>query len=196
MKIGFIGAGSVAQTYAKYFVRQGHEVVLSNSRGPETLLELTDSLGPNVRAGTVQEAADQEIVILSVRWEHAKQALAEVSDWKGRILVDATNRPVDEDTQGKTSSEIIASYAPGARLVKALNTLVVNWIQDHSDKKPNLVLFLSGDDAEAKQKLTSILDESGFVPVDLGCLAESGKLQDFGGPLSGLHLDVIKQLKF
>jgi hypothetical protein len=196
MKFGFIGAGNVAQTYAKHFVRHGHEVVLSNSRGPDSLIELARSIGPNARAGTVKEAAKQDIVILCVRWEQAKQALAEVSDWNGRILVDATNRPLEEDTKGKTASEIIASYAPGARLVKALNTLVVNWIQDYSDNKPKLVLFLSGDDAEAKRKLARALEETGFVPVDLGGLIEGGKLQELGAPLSGLHLDLLKRLEF
>jgi hypothetical protein len=196
MKFGFIGAGNVAQTYAKHFVRHGHEVVLSNSRGPDSLIELARSIGPNARAGTVKEAAKQDIVILCVRWEQAKQALAEVSDWNGRILVDATNRPLEEDIKGKTASEIIASYAPGARLVKALNTLVVNWIQDYSDNKPKLVLFLSGDDAEAKRKLARALEETGFVPVDLGGLIEGEKLQELGAPLSGLHLDLLKRLEF
>jgi 8-hydroxy-5-deazaflavin:NADPH oxidoreductase len=195
MKFGFIGAGNVAQTYAKHFVRHGHEVVLSNSRGPDSLAELVRSIGPKAKAGTVQEAAKQEIVILAVRWERAKEALAEVSDWNGRILVDATNRPLNEDTQGKTGSEIIASYVPGARLVKALNTLVVSWIQDYSDKKPKSVLFLSGDDADAKQKLARALEETGFVPVNLGGLIDGGKLQQFGGPLNALHLDLIKRMK-
>jgi predicted dinucleotide-binding enzyme len=196
MKIGFIGAGNVAQTYAKHFVRHGHEVVLSNSKGPDSLAELVRGIGPNARAGTVEEAGNQDIVILAVRWEQAKQALAEVSNWNGRILVDATNRPLDEDAGGKTGSEVIAGYAPGARLVKALNTLVVNWIQDYSDEKPKLVLFLSGDDAEAKGKLAGALEETGFVPVDIGGLIDGGKLQQFGGPLNALHLDLLKRLKF
>ena len=196
MKFGFIGAGNVAQTYAKHFVRHGHEVVLSNSKGPDSLAELVRSIGPNAKAGTVKEAAKQDIVILAVRWEHAEQALAEVSDWNRHILVDATNRPLEEDTKGKTSSEVIASYAPGARVVKALNTLVVNWIQDYSDKKPKLVLFLSGDDADAKRKLARALEETGFVPVDLGGLIDGGKLQEFGAPLSALHLDLLKRLEF
>ena len=196
MKFGFIGAGNVAQTYAKHFVRHGHDVVLSNSRGPDSLIELARSIGPNARAGTVKEAAKQDIVILCVRWHQAKQALAEVSDWNGRILVDATNRPLDEDTKGKTASEIIASYAPGARLIKALNTVVVEWIQDYSNKKPKTVLFLSGDDADAKRKLARALDETGFVQVDLGGLIEGGKLQEFGAPLSGLHLDLLKRMEF
>ena len=196
MKFGFVGAGNVAQTYAKHFVRHGHDVVLSNSRGPDSLIELARSIGPNARAGTVKEAAKQDIVILCVRWHQAKQALSEVSDWNGRILVDATNRPLDEDTKGKTASEVIASYAPGARVVKALNTVVVEWIQDYSNKKPKTVLFLSGDDADAKRKLARALEETGFVPVDLGGLIEGGKLQEFGAPLSGLHLDLLKRLEF
>ena len=143
-----------------------------------------------------QEAAKQNIVILCVRWHQAKQALAEVSDWNGRLLVVATNRPLDEDTKGKTGSEVIASYAPGARLVKALNTLVVKWIQDYSEKKPKSVLFLSGDDADAKRKLARALEETGFIPVDLGGLIDGGRLQQFGGPLNALHLDLLKRLEF
>ena len=196
MKFGFIGAGNVAQTYARHFVRHGHAVVLSNSKGPDSLAELVRSIGPKAKAGTVKEAAKQDIVILAVRWEQAEQALAEVSDWNGRILVDATNRPLEEDTQGKTASEVIASYASGARVVKALNTLVVNWIQDYSDKKPKLVLFLSGDDTDAKRKLAGALDETGFIPVDLGGLIDGGRLQQFGGPLNALHLDLLKRLEF
>jgi predicted dinucleotide-binding enzyme len=196
MKFGFIGAGNVAQTYAKHFVGHGHEVVLSNSRGPDSLSEIVRDMGQHARAGTVQEAAKQEIVILAVRWEQAKQALDEVSDWNGRILVDATNRSSDEDLQGKTGSEVIASYATGARVIKALNTLVVDWIQDFSDRKSKLVLFLSGDDADAKLKLAGAVEESGFVPVDLGGLVDGGRLQDFGAPLSGLHMDLIKRLEF
>lgn len=196
MKLGFIGAGEVAQIYAKHFVRHGQEVVLSNSRGPDSLIELARSIGPNAKAGTVKEAAKQDIVILCVRWEQAKQALAEVSDWNGRILVDATNRPLDEDSKGKTASEVIASYAPGASVIKALNTIVVEWLQDYSDKKPKTVLFLSGDDADAKRQLARALEETGFVPVDLGGLIDGGRLQQFGGPLLGLHLDLINRMAF
>jgi len=195
MKIGFIGAGQVAQRYAHHFSQNGHEVMLSNTRGPESLKEHVRNLGSNVKAGSVSEAASQELVILAVRWEHAKQALAEVADWKGRVLVDATNRPADAETHGKTASELIASYAPGARLVKALNTLVINWMPDPSENTDKLVLFISGDDHDAKQKLARVLDDSGFAAVDLGGLKESARLQDFGGPLSGLHMNLVKRMK-
>jgi 8-hydroxy-5-deazaflavin:NADPH oxidoreductase len=196
MKIGFIGAGNVAQVYARHFVRHGHEVVLSNRRGPETLAGLVNRLGPKARAGTVQEAANQDFTILAVRWDQAAQALAGVPDWKGRILVDATNRSSDDETRNRLASEVIAGYAPGARLVKGLNTLVVDWIEDAPDNKTKLVLFLSGDDADAKQKVARALDASGFVPVDLGGLAGGGRLHEFGAPLSGLHLNLIRRLEF
>ena len=195
MKIGFIGAGNVAQTYATYFVQSGHEVVLSNSRGPDSLAELVHGLGPNAKAGTVKEAAMQDLVILCVRWEQAKQALAEVSDWEGRLLIDATNRPSNQDSTGKTSSEIIASYAPGAKVIKALNTLVVSWIPSYSENKNKLVLFMSGDDKAGKRTLARLLDGIGFAPVDLGGLAEFGRLQEFGAPLSGLHMNMIKRMQ-
>jgi predicted dinucleotide-binding enzyme len=195
MKIGFIGAGAVAQTYAKFFVQHGNQVVLSNSRGPGSLSELVRSLGSNARAGTVEEAAMQDIVVLCVRWHQAKQALAEVPNWNGRVLVDATNRPSDEENKDQASSELIASYAPGASVIKALNTLVVSWIPDPSQNKDQLVLFMSGDDQAAKQKLARMLEGSGFVPVDLGGLLEFGKLQELGAPLSGLHMALIKRMK-
>jgi len=200
MKFGFIGAGEVAQTLAKHFVRHGHEVVFSNSKGPDSLIELARSIGPNARAGTVNEAAEQDIVILCVRWRQAKQALAEASNWNGRILVDTTNHflsldpLVVEDTKGKTSSEVIASYAPGARVIKAFNTVVMEWIQDYSNKKPKTVFFLSGDDADAKRKLACALEETDFIPVDLGGLIDGGRLQQAGGPLLGLHLNLLDRI--
>ena len=116
MKFGCIGAGEVAQIYARHFVRHGHEVVLSNSRGPDSLIELARSIGPNARAGTVKEAAKQDMVILCVPWHQAKQALAEVSDWNGRILVDATNRTLAEDSTGKTASEPAGQPRTGRRV--------------------------------------------------------------------------------
>jgi predicted dinucleotide-binding enzyme len=81
-------------------------------------------------------------------------------------------------------------------VVKALNTVVVEWIQDYSNKKPKTVLFLSGDYADAKRKLARALEETGFVPVDLGGLIDGGRLQQFGGPLNALHLDLLDRMEF
>src|SRR5258708_5629089 len=92
MKIGFLGAGAVAQTIAKHVLPHGHEVMFSNSRGPDSLASLVSQLGRGATAGTAQQAAAQDLVVLAVAWARVQSALSAISDWKGRILVDATNR--------------------------------------------------------------------------------------------------------
>src|ERR1700759_1839026 len=92
MKIGFIGAGTVAQTIARHVLPFGHKVLLSNTRGPESLTSVIEKLGSGATAGTPQEATEQEIVVLAVMWPSVQRALMTIPDWKGRVLVDATNR--------------------------------------------------------------------------------------------------------
>src|ERR1700728_3359851 len=114
MQIGIIGAGTVAQTLAKHFLPLGHEVMLSNTRGPASLALDIMKLGAGASAGTPQQAAEQDIVILAVMWKDVQAAFFSVPDWSGRILVDATNRMAGGepmtivDISGRTSSEIVA----------------------------------------------------------------------------------------
>ena len=90
--VGTIGAGTVAQTIARLALAAGHKVMLSNSRGPESLADLVGELGANASAGTVAEAARADIVILAVGWEQVPAAVKDVPDWNGRIVIDATNQ--------------------------------------------------------------------------------------------------------
>ncbi len=194
MQFGFIGAGNVAQTIARHILPFGHEVLLSNSRGPDTLADIVRKLGRGASAGTPQQAAEQDFVVLSVEWPRVPEALASVPDWSGRTLIDATNRinpdnPSDlGDLSGPTSSEIIADQAVGATVVKAFNSIPMQWIEDASPGKPRTVLFVSGDDASAKNALIEVLEQVGFAAVDLGTLAIGGRQQQVGGPLAGLNL--------
>ena len=194
MKIGFIGASTVAQTIAKHALLLGHQAMLSNSRGPDSLAEVVKELGAGATAGTTQQVAEQDIVVLAVRWSNVQPALFGVSDWKGRILVDATNRVASYaplslgDLSGRTSSEIVADLAPGAKVVKAFNSVPMSWISDFSPAKPRTVLFISGDDADAKKPVNNLIEEVGFSCVDLGSLAVGGRLQQLGGPLAGVRL--------
>jgi predicted dinucleotide-binding enzyme len=194
MKIGFIGASAVAQTIAKHLLPLGHQVMFSNSRGPASLAELVKELGPAASAGTPAQAADQDIVVLAVNWVSVQAALSQVSDWKGRVLVDATNRiaslsPMSlGDISGRTSSEIVADLAPGAKVVKAFNSVPMAWISNFAEDKPHTALFVSGDEAEAKATVTGLIEEAGFAAVDLGSLAVGGRLQQLGGPLAGINL--------
>jgi predicted dinucleotide-binding enzyme len=194
MKIGFIGAGPVAQTIARHALAVGHQVVLSNSRGPESLAAVVAQLGAGAAAGTTKEAAEQDLVVLAVKWWHTQAALFSVGDWTGRILVDATNRVASleplalGDITGRTSSEIVADLAPGAKVVKAFNTLPMSRISDFSSSKPKTAFFVSGNDVGAKKVVTDLIEEFGFYSLDLGSLAEGGRLQQTGGPLVGINL--------
>ena len=193
MKIKFIGAGVVAQTISRHVLPFGHRVLLSNRRGPDSLASVVKGLGTGAEAGTPQQAAEQDIVVLAVNWPSVQAALFSVTDWKGRILVDATNRVAGYnpltlgDISGRTSTEIVADLAPGAKVIKAFNSVPMSWISDFSSSKPRTVLFISGDD-EAKKPLNDFIEQVGFSCVDLGSLAIGGRLQQLGGPLAGIKL--------
>ena len=194
MNIGFLGAGIVAQTIARHVLPLGHKVVLSNSRGPDSLGALIEELGPGASAATPRQATEQDLVVLAVNWTSVQAALFTVPDWTGRTLVDATNRVAGlspftlGDISGRTSSEIVADLASGARVVKAFNSVPMSWIGDFSPSKPRTVLFVSGDHADAKKRVADLVEQVGLTAVDLGSLAVGGRLQQLGGPLAGIRL--------
>jgi len=192
--VGIIGAGAIGQAIARQLTRAGIDVILSNSRGPASLAALADQLGPRASAGTVQQAAAADIVFVSVNWSRLEEALQGI-DWQGRILIDATN-PVLlpglrlAELGGRNSSQVVAGLAPGARVVKAFNTLLAAVLaSDPGQDGGRRVVFLSGDDAEAKATVLALIERLGFAGIDLGSLAVGGALQQFpGGPLPALNL--------
>ena len=208
MKVGFIGAGNVARTFGRHLITAGHTIVVSNSRGPETLASFVGDLGPSASAGTKEQAAECEVVILAIHWASVPEALKGI-DWRGRILVDATNAHLGPKPdislagvtrsraalKGRTSSEIVTEMAVGARLVKSISNMPMAWIQDFSPNKPRTVIFTSGDDIEAKQRVIELIDSIGFVAIDLGSLATGGAMHEVGAPLSGIELHFIRRLR-
>jgi len=197
MKIGIIGAGAVGTAFAKHVTAAGYEVVISNSRGGDTLKEKIKQIGGNIIAGSAQEAAEADVVFLAVRWEHVQQVLSTIS-LEGKILIDPTNSDLPEfvltDSGGKTSSEVVSQWAKGAKLVKAFNTLYAEILaKTPQTNGGNRVIFYSGNNDDAKDILSGILNRIGFAGVDLGSLNEGGKLQRFpGGPLPTLNLIKLK----
>lgn len=190
MRIGIIGAGAIGQAVARHVVTAGHEALLSNSRGPDALRDVAQRLGARARAVTAQEAASADMVVLAVTWDAVPQALANLPPWNNRILIDATNPVLQPgfrlaELDGLTSSEIVASLAQGARVVKAMNTLLAKVLaSDPREAGGRRVLFTSGDDVEAKTAVTRLLEDFGFAAIDLGTLKAGGSLQQFpGGPL-------------
>jgi 8-hydroxy-5-deazaflavin:NADPH oxidoreductase len=208
MKIGFIGAGTVTRTFGRHLIAAGHTIVVSNSRGPETLTDFVADLGSKAIAGTKQQAAECEVVILATNWVKVPEALKGV-DWHGRILIDATNAHMDlkpdislagvtrsrAALKGRTSSEIVAEKAVGARLVKSISNIPMEWIQDFSHNKPRTVIFTSGDDIEAKQLVIELINGIGFVAIDLGSLKTGGAMHEVGAALSGLDLHFVRRLR-
>jgi 8-hydroxy-5-deazaflavin:NADPH oxidoreductase len=193
MKIGFIGAGVVAQSIARSAIRAGHEVVLSARRGPQALGGIVAGLGPNASADTVQEVARLELVMLAVPWLQVPSALDGLPNWAGRILVDTTNpftqfepELVLADLGNTSASEIVAAHAPGARVVKAFNAIRM----EHYDKGPRFhdgkrVIFVSGDDKDANAVVIGLVNDFGYASVDLGGLVSGGRMQQAGGPIAG-----------
>jgi 8-hydroxy-5-deazaflavin:NADPH oxidoreductase len=195
MNIGIIGAGGIGLALAAQAAKAGYDVILSNSRGPESLEETARQLGQRVKAGTPQEAATADVVVIAVQWQQLATALADLPAWENRIVIDTTNPIVQPgfrvaELGNKTSSEVVASMVPGARVVKAANTLPPALIgADPVQAGGRRVLFVSGDDTAAKADVRDILHTIGFATIDLGGLVSGGRLQQFpGGPLPALNL--------
>ncbi|PLZ01936.1 NADP oxidoreductase [Burkholderia sp. WAC0059] len=193
MRIGAIGAGQVAQAFARRAIDAGHEVVFSNSRGADSLASVVEALGPSARAGTREEALDNPVVLLAVPWPKVEAALKALPAWRGQILVDPTNGFRDGtparglvDFGAGSSSERVAELAAGARVVKALNTMfMTNFAKPPVSGALRRAAFISGDDRDAKDTVADLLERFGFAPVDLGSLRAGGRIQAVGGPIAG-----------
>jgi predicted dinucleotide-binding enzyme len=186
--VGIIGAGRLGQAMARTAVRAGRRVVIANSRGPESLASVVSALGDGVSAGTVDEVASAGIVVVAVPWDRVPEAVHGL-EWNGQVVVDATNDWAADDLQGRTSSELVADLVPGARVVKAGNTLGADELgSDPQEAGGRRVIFISGDDADAKADVVSLFQDAGFAPIDLGGLATGGAMQQIHHPLAGVNL--------
>nr|WP_281282628.1 NAD(P)-binding domain-containing protein [Nonomuraea terrae] len=195
MSIGIIGAGAIGSAIAEILSRAGIDVTISNSRGPDTLADLAKRLGPHVHTGTREQAAGQDLVFVAVNWSQLPGAMAGLPDWNDRIVIDTNNSieaPLFQpfELHGRTSSEVFADMVPGARVVKAFSHLTPDLLTaDPVARGGRRVLFLSGDDLEARQTVRALIDRLGFFSLDLGPLAVGSRLLQFpGGPLPAHHL--------
>ena len=184
MRIGMIGAGFVSQNVAKLAIAQGHEVMVSNSRGPETLFSVGATLG--CKAGTADEAADfGDLVLVAVPLTAFDKLPADAL--AGKVVMDANNHYPQRDGEiaeiqdhRETTSERLARHLPGARIVKAFNA--IRAVELTRDAKPageagRRALPIAGDDAEAKRVVMELTDELGYEPFDAGSLAESWRFE-------------------
>lgn len=184
-RIGIIGAGMIGATTARLFVDAGHDVAVSNSRGPESLKTLVDTLGPKARAMTVADAARwADVVLLAVPWR-SPEALPPADAVAGKVVIDAMNPYTTDggvaDLDASTSSEETLRRLPGARLVKAFNTIWFKHLAELGQKDLPVddrhAIFVAGDDADAKKTVMQLIEEIGFGPVDTGSLADGRRQQ-------------------
>ncbi|HTK38570.1 MAG TPA: NAD(P)-binding domain-containing protein [Pyrinomonadaceae bacterium] len=193
MKIGIIGAGNIGSNAARLFVNAGNEVIISNSRGPETLDDLVEHLGDNASAGTVEQARDfGDVVFISIPL--GRYTELPVEGWENKIVIDSNNYYPERDGQiaeldeGKTtSSEMLEKHLPGARIVKGFNTIWFEHLKTQGDTKLPLeerrAIFIAGDDSGAKEAVAKLIEEVGFAAVDTGFLHDGGKSQQPGTPI-------------
>lgn len=186
MTLGLIGAGHIGSQLARLAVAHGHDVVVSNSRGPETLRDLIAELGAHACAGTPEEAATAgEIVVVTIPLKAI--ATVPVAPLAGKIVVDTNNyyperdgHIAELDDESTTTAELLQRHLPASRVVKAFNHIMAAHLTDHAQQSgtPNRrALVIAGDDADAKAAVTRLIDQFGFDVVDAGPLAEGWRIQ-------------------
>lgn len=201
MRIGIIGSGHIGATVAHLLVCAGHEVAIANSRGPESLAELVADLGETATAATVEQAATFGGVVLVAIPLHAYDGLPAAA-FDGTVVIDANNYYPSRDGQiaalddgGTTSSELLAAHLPGARVVKAFNTMHYETLaregMPDGPRRQRHALFVAADDADAKQLVSALIEELGFAAVDAGSLAD-GVLQQPGSPIYNSEMDATQ----
>ena len=184
--IGLIGAGHIGSQLARLAVQHGYHVVVSNSRGPETLKDLVVELGPHARAGTAVEAASAgDIVVVTVPLKNIGDV--PVAPLSGKIVIDTNNYYPQRDGhiaaldhEETTTSELLQRHLPESKVVKAFNHIYAAELTTHGQPQgtPNRrALAIAGNDADAKRVVSQIIDQMGFDVVDIGPLSESWRIQ-------------------
>lgn len=184
--IGFIGSGNIGGQLARLAVASGYHVIMSNSRGPGTLEDLVTELGDAARAGTTDEAAHEgEVVVVTIPLKDIGSV--PVEPLAGKLVIDTCNYYPERDGQitelddeSTTTSELVQDHLPGSCVVKVFNN--IHFAQLTTDGTPagtqnRRALPIAGDDSDAKQAVTELLDEFGFDTVDAGALAEGWRFQ-------------------
>lgn len=179
MRIGIIGSGNIGANLGRQFARVGHDVVFSFARDTDTLEALAAAVGPAARAGQPREAAASgDVVVLAVPWAAIDEALAAAGPLTGKIVIDTTNQfgpnGVLTLPGGMSAAEFNDRRLPGARHVKAFNTLTAGFQAAAAGRagEERAAMFLSGEDAAAKAVVADLIAAIGFAPIDLGSWRE------------------------
>ncbi len=176
-----VGSGNVGSALARLFARAGVPVGIANTRGPESLSPLADSLGDTVRALPLPEALTSDVIFMAIPFAAIQEFGSNLPDWTGKIVVDTTNAHFSsgsEDVlQGRLSTAYAAEHLPGAEVVKAFNQLSANTLA--AELEPGIgrrVIFVASDSVKASERIAALVDELGLAAVQLGRIDEGGRL--------------------
>ena len=184
--IGLIGAGHIGSQLARLAVSHGYDVIVSNSRGPDTLRPLVDELGPHARAGTPRQAAEAgDIVVVTIPLKNIGDV--PVAPLAGKIVIDTNNyypqrdgHIQELDDERTTTSELLQHHLPASKVVKAFNHIYAASLTTDGQPAgtPNRrALGMAGNDAKSKATVAALIGQFGFDVVDMGPLSESWRLQ-------------------
>ena len=186
MSYAIVGSGSVGTALATQFSRRGIEVAIANTRGPESLVALVNSLGPAVRPVALKDALEAGIIILAVPFAAHEGVARTRADWSGKTVIDAMNyRDLNlEPIGGLQSSDFVANALPGAKVVKTFNQLPAGLLaRDPNEGAGRRVMFVAGNHEDANAEIASLVSALGFAPIVLGRVDQGGRLLRYRGPL-------------
>jgi predicted dinucleotide-binding enzyme len=195
LKIGIVGSGLIGGNLARLFVKAGYEVAIANSRGPASLQPFVEELGEKLHPVTVQEAVYfGDVVVVSIHWKQLDEF--PFFQTEGKIIVDTTNPYKSDgtlyDLGDEISSSKVVEHFPDGKVVKAFNTIWYKHLAENGDTslplKQRKVVPLAGDDTQAKQIVSKLIEEIGFGPLDTGTLRDGSKIQGAGGMLYGVDI--------
>jgi 8-hydroxy-5-deazaflavin:NADPH oxidoreductase len=182
VRIAIIGAGRIGGNLARLWSCAGHDVLITFSRAPAALRERAAELGEHVTTATPEHAvAGADVVVLSVPWAAIDEALAQAGSLAGTIVIDATNQfgAGAKPAPGQTIAQYNSARMPGARYVRAFNTLTAGFQAEAASRSGDerVVMFLAGDYPQAKRVVASLIDDAGFVPFDVGAAADAAIME-------------------
>jgi predicted dinucleotide-binding enzyme len=190
MRYSIVGTGNIGRALAVHFARQQIEVAIANSRGPASISSLAKEFGPSIVPATLDAALDADVIFLAVGFLQVKDVAAARAEWSGKIVIDATNAftlPPDvqeKELRGRLSSEVNADRLPGAKLVKAFNQLPAKVLASPPPSDyGRRVIFISSDHSDASAEVAALAGRLGFAPIELGKIAQGGRLIQARGPL-------------
>jgi len=197
MTYAMIGFGKLGQALATAFARKGIAVSVATTRDPESFAADAAAIGPGIIATTLAQALEADIIFLAVRYESHPDVARALPTWHGKTIVDVTNAygvPLEKMVEN-SSAKVVAQAFTGGSVVKGFNHLVGSVLkQDPAVHGGRRVVFLASDDERAAERVAALAEQLGFAPIQLGALAQGGRLVQAGSNTWGqlVFKDLVK----